>query len=138
MRSAIADTSGIVAFLDRSDLHHVWAVAVSADLRLPWLTCEAVLAESWHLLRGVRDAQGQLLGLAEDGLLSVGFSLAADLGAVRALLAKYHDVPMSLADACLVRMAEQHDDHAVFTLDADFAVYRKHGDLPIPLVTPSR
>lgn len=107
MRSAIADTSGIVAFLDRSDRHHAWAVAASADLRLPWLTCEAVLAESWHLLREVHDAQGQLLGMAEDGLLAVAFSLAADVGPVRALLAKYHDVPMSLADACLVRMAER-------------------------------
>jgi predicted nucleic acid-binding protein len=43
---------------------------------------------------------------------------------------------MSLADACIVRMAEVHDRHAVFTLDSDFSVYRKHGRTPLTLVHP--
>ncbi len=57
--------------------------------------------------------------------------------AVAALIAKYQDVPMSLADACLVRMAEVHDRHVVFTLDSDFSIYRKHGRSPIAVLVPA-
>lgn len=135
IRWAIADTGVIVAFLDQRDAHHGWAVTAARELGLPWLTCEAVLAEAWHLLRRVPSAGDQLFGLLASGALRLPFALEPEREAVRALHRKYRDVPMSLADACLVRMAELHDDHAVFTLDAHFAVYRKHGNRPIPLVT---
>jgi predicted nucleic acid-binding protein len=45
-------------------------------------------------------------------------------------------MPMSLADACIVRMAEIHDQHAVLTLDSDFTGYRKHGRSPLTIIHP--
>jgi len=49
---------------------------------------------------------------------------------------KYSDVPMSLADACLVRMTETFADPVVLTTDADFRVYRRHSRHVVPCVTP--
>lgn len=49
---------------------------------------------------------------------------------------RYADVPMSLADACLVRMSELSDDASVLTLDSDFRIYRRLGRQAIPLLTP--
>ena len=134
IRSAIADTGPLVAYLDRGEAHHDRTVARFKELEAPVLVCEAVLTEAMFLLRGSYRAQDELFGMLHSGALRLAFALAPEREAVRALRRKYADVPMSLADACLVRMAELHDRYAVFTLDADFAVYRKHGNQPIPLV----
>lgn len=136
-RWVIIDTGPLVAFLDRRETHHGWIAEQAGTLALPWLLCEAVLAESWHLLRRLPVAQDILLEMVENGLLKVEFALSDDIEAVRLLRQKYRDIPMSLADACLVRMAEKFDDHAICTLDSDFTVYRKHGRHPIPLITPA-
>ena len=56
--------------------------------------------------------------------------------ALRKLHQKRRDRPMSLADACVVRMAEIHDQYAVLTLDSDFTVYRKQGHEPLTLLFP--
>ena len=90
-----------------------------------------------YLLARYPKAQDTVLGLIEDGALSVAFRLDEHLGALRKLLQKYRDTPMSLADACIVRMSEIHDRHAVLTLDSDFLVYRKHGRSPLPLIHPA-
>ena len=137
IRWAIIDTGPLVAFLDRREAHHDWIAEQARTLALPWLLCEAVLAESWHLLRRLPSAQDALLEMVETGLLKVGFALSDDIKAVRLLRQKYRDIPMSLADACLVRMTEKFDDHAICTLDSDFTVYRKHGRQPIPLISPA-
>ena len=136
-RGVIVDTGPLVAFLDRREAHHGWMAEQARTLALPWLLREAVLAESWHLLRRLPAAQDALLEMVENGLLKMEFALSDDIEAVRLLRQKYRDIPMSLADACLVRMAEKFDDHAICTLDSDFTVYRKHGRHPIPLVTPA-
>ena len=136
-RGVIVDPGPLVAFLDRREAHHGWMAEQARTLALPWLLCEAVLAESWHLLRRLPAAQDALLEMVENGLLKMEFALSDDIEAVRLLRQKYRDIPMSLADACLVRMAEKFDDHAICTLDSDFTVYRKHGRHPIPLVTPA-
>jgi uncharacterized protein len=83
-------------------------------------------------------AQDALLQLIQNRALSVAFQLNEHLGAVRKLLLKYKDTPMSLADACIVRMSEVHDRHAVLTLDSDFMVYRKHGRASLTLIHPAR
>lgn len=134
-RSAIADTGPLVAYLDRGEASHETVTARFKELEAPVLLCEPVLTEAMFLLRRSARAQDQLFGLLESGALRLAFALEPEREAVRALHRRYADVPMSLADACLVRMAELHDDHAVFTLDAHFAVYCKHGNRPIPLVT---
>jgi uncharacterized protein len=90
-----------------------------------------------HLLRRFPEAQGALFGLLEIGALSIAFHVEEHVSALRRLHQKYRDRPMSLADACIVRMAEIHDSHAVLTLDSDFAIYRKHGRVPLALIHPA-
>jgi predicted nucleic acid-binding protein len=132
----ILDTGPLVAYFDPRQRDHAWARDQFASMAAPVLTCEAVVAEALHLLRRTPDAQDAVLELLARGTISVAFDAAGDIGAVRQLMRRYRNVPMSFADACLVRMAEQRDDHNVCTLDGDFAIYRKHGSEPIPLLSP--
>ena len=136
-RRFIADAGPLVALLSRRDHHHAWAKAAFATVKPPALTCEAVLAEAWHLLGRTSDGQAALLELIAGGTLIVEFSLMAELVPVRRLVARYRDRPMSLADACLVRLAELFDEATVITLDVDFSVYRKHGRQSIPVLAPA-
>jgi predicted nucleic acid-binding protein len=68
----------------------------------------------------------------------MGLHLDEHVDEIDRLRRKYADVPMSVADACLVRLAEQLGQCAVLTLDRDFSVYRRHGRQVIPLITPPR
>lgn len=132
----IVDAGPLVAFLSARDHHHDWVRNAFASIAPPALTCEAVLAESWHLLGGTANGQSALLELIAIGTLAVAFELKAELAPVRRLVARYRDRPMSLADACLVRLAELYDEAAVITIDRDFSVYRKHGRQAISLLSP--
>jgi len=136
IRRYIVDAGPLVAFLSARDHHHVWARNAFTAVTPPVLTCEAVLAEAWHLLRGTSAAQPALLELAATGTVVLEFALKAELAAVRKLAARYRGRPMSLADACLVRMAELYDETAVITVDRDFSVYRRHTRQIIPLLSP--
>ncbi|BCX89244.1 conserved hypothetical protein [Methylomarinovum tepidoasis] len=133
---AIVDTGPLVAFLDEDDRHHAWSVECFKQLPPPLLTCEAVIAETLHLLRAFPIACDLVYRWIENGLLLPDFSLTEEAASVRSLVQRYRNVPMSLADACLVRMAEQHPDHLIFTLDSDFRIYRKHRNRPLKLLTP--
>jgi predicted nucleic acid-binding protein len=135
-RRCIVDAGPLVAFLSARDHYHAWTKDAFATVTPPALTCEAVLAEAWHLLSGTGNGQFALLELIAMGTVVPEFALKTELAAVRRLVTRYRDRPMSLADACLVRMAELHDDAAVITVDRDFAVYRKHCRQVIPLVSP--
>lgn len=137
MQNAIVDTGPLVAWLDRDDRQHSWTALRVRDLRPPLLVCEPVLAEAMHLLARLPQAQGALLNFLENGALKIALRLDEQIIAIRTLHRKYHDIPMSLADACIVRMAELFDHHAVFTLDSDFTVYRKHGRTPLALIHPA-
>lgn len=134
---AIVDTGPLVAFFDRSERHHRWTAERVAELDAPMLVCEPVLTEALYLLGRFPKAQDALFGLLQNGALVVAFRLEEHVAALHRLLRKYRDTPMSLADACVVRMAEIHEDHSVLTLDSDFTVYRKHGRAPIPLMHPA-
>jgi predicted nucleic acid-binding protein len=79
-----------------------------------------------------------LLGLLENGALRIAFRIEEHIPALRKLHQKYRDRPMSLADACIVRMAEIHDLYAVLTLDSDFTIYRKHGQEPLSVIFPAQ
>jgi predicted nucleic acid-binding protein len=135
--AAIVDTGPLVAFFDRAEHHHRWVVDRIDELDAPLLVCEPVLAEAMFLLARYSKAQDALLGLLHNGALSVAFRIDEHVDALRKLLQKYRDTPMSLADACIVRMAEIHDRHAVLTLDSDFLIYRRHGRAPLGLIHPS-
>lgn len=135
-RWAIVDTGPLVALLDRRECHHAWAVEQVRSVAPPLLVCEPVLVEACFLLARLPEATDALFGLVENGTLRIAFHLEEHLGEIRALSVKYRDRPISLADACIVRMAELFDDHHVFTLDADFTVYRKHGRKSLALIHP--
>jgi predicted nucleic acid-binding protein len=134
---AIVDTGPLVAFFDRAERHHRWVTERVEALEAPLLVCEPVLTETIYLLARYSRAQDALLDLLQDGALSIAFRIADHVDELRRLLQKYRDTPMSLADACIVRMAEVHERHAVLTLDSDFSVYRKHGRIPLTLIHPA-
>ncbi len=136
MQTAIVDTGPLVAFFDRAERHHRWVVAQVEKLAPPLLVCEPVLAEAMYLLARFPDAQDALFGLLENGALKIAFRIEEHVTALRKLHQKYRDRPMSLADACIVRMAEIFERHAVLTLDSDFTVYRKHSHDPLALIHP--
>lgn len=138
MNGILADAGPLVAYLDRSDRDHEWAKQTFMQLTRPLLTCEAVIAEALFLLRrGGIDPDG-LLSLIRRGLVIPEFSLTKEIGAIQQLMKTYRNVPMSLADACLVRMAEIHENSKVMTLDSDFVIYRKSRRKVIPLLRPEQ
>jgi len=133
---AIVDTGPLVAFFDRAERHHHWVVERVEELEPPLLVCEPVLTEAMYLLARYPRAQDAVFELLQNGAFSVAFRIEEHISALHKLSQKYRDTPMSLADACVVRMAEIHERHAVLTLDADFSIYREHGRVPLPLIHP--
>ncbi len=134
----LIDSGPLVALLNRSEHDHPWVLAQFKELHYELQTCEAVLLESYFLVRHNPQGIVALLDLLNSGVVRVNFALDHHLAAVTALMRKYQDVPMSLADACLVRMSELHDRSRVFTLDSDFRLYRRNGRQSIPLIYPAR
>jgi predicted nucleic acid-binding protein len=132
----IVDSGPLVALLVRTDRYHGWVVDRLRELRPPFLTCEPVLAEVAHLVRRIRHGLDRFVDLLRSDLLRVDFGVMAEREAIGRLLRKYADRPMSLADACLVRISELNDGASVLTIDSDFVVYRKHGRRAIALVAP--
>ncbi|MGE5269586.1 MAG: type II toxin-antitoxin system VapC family toxin [Thiohalocapsa sp.] len=138
MRTGILlDTGPLVAYLYPRERYHRWAVEQFAALDAPFVTCEPVLTEACFLAARVRLAPARILDLLQRGLARIGFEIQEELAAIRALMQRYADVPMSLADACLVRLAER-TDLPILTLDADFSIYRAHGRRPLTLISPER
>ena len=138
MNEVIVDTGPLVALLNGRDAHHAWARDAFRSLEPPLLTCEAVITEASYLVRKLSGGPAAVLDLVTRGAIQVAFRADGELLALRTLLNKYASVPMSFADACLVRMAEMHPRAAVLTLDPDFGVYRRSGRLQIPIIAPLR
>jgi len=132
----IVDAGPLVAYFDRDAADHEWVCAQAARLEPGWLTSEAVLGEVAHLLRRARVDPDHLLDLMEKELIVVPFKIAEEIQPVRRLMRRYRDLPMSLADATLVRLAELYEACRVFTLDAHFGVYRRFERRPIPVLMP--
>jgi predicted nucleic acid-binding protein len=133
--NVLVDAGFLVALLSRRDRHHAWAAAQSDTVAPPWKTCEAALSEAFHLLEG--HGYMGLSALLRRGAVAPSFELEDQLDRVLALMQKYASVPMSLADACLVRMTETLPDPLLLTTDGDFRVYRRHGRHVVPCLTPS-
>jgi predicted nucleic acid-binding protein len=138
VKQVIVDAGPIVALLNARDEFHAWSRTTMGTIEPPMLTCEAVLAEASYLVRKLRGGSEAVLDLVTRGVIEVPFRVDGELLALRTLLARYASVPMSLADACLVRMAETRPHANVLTLDADFRVYRRSGRLAIPVIMPDR
>ena len=77
-----------------------------------------------------------ILEMVERNLIQTEFNLNIEAKSLKELITKYKNVPMSLADACLVRMAELYEGAKVLTLDSDFIVYRKNRKSVIDCITP--
>jgi len=133
-RSVLVDAGFLVAVLSRRDSHHKWAVQAASENSPPWYTCEAALSEAYHLL-GERGAPGLNAMLSRRAVVA-RFNLDDNVEAVVAFLKKYASVPMSFADACLVRMSETIADPLILTTDSDFRVYRRHSRQVVPVVCP--
>ena len=133
-RSILVDTGFIVALLSRRDRHHRWATMQARRHSPPWHTCESVLSEAFHLLG--RAGQPALSGLLRLGAVVPALDLGSELEPILILLRKYANVPMSLADACLVRMTETLADPLLLTTDSDFRVYRRHSRQVVPSAMP--
>jgi predicted nucleic acid-binding protein len=131
---AIVDASFLIALWRKNDQHHPWALQQARLHPPPWITCESALSEADHLL-------------APDGCATL--RLACRRGAIRItpvaeeafipvlnLLEKYSDVPMSVADACLVRLTEILPDPLLLTTDSHFKIYRRLGRRTIPTRMP--
>jgi len=136
-RRVLVDSGPLVAVLNRRDSHHSWAKRELANLTDPLVTCEAVLSEAFFLLSRIRNGISTLIELLHEGLVfgDSNFSFAKEPGEILRHLEHYSAVPMSFADACLVRMCEL-EDSIVFTADRDFLIYRRHRRQPIPLISP--
>jgi uncharacterized protein len=124
VNAVLLDTGVIVALLDRDEHHHKACVSALRDVAAPLVTCEAVLAESCYLLRSLPGASDRVLENVERGTFRIPLQLEGSTRGVRALMKRYATVPMSLADACLVHLADTLDTGRILTLDRDFNVYR--------------
>ncbi len=136
MNDNIIDTGVIIAYLNRKDTYHNWAVENLKKLLPPLITCEAVIAETSFLLRKFNKGNHLLFQLIKDHLLEIRFSLQEQSEKISFLLKQYSDVPISLADACLVRMSEIYVNSKIITIDSDFNIYRKNKNKIIPLIIP--
>ena len=132
----LLDTGPLVSFLASGLEHHEWATEEWKQLRPPLVTCEPVLTEATFLLKREGCDADPLFALLDRGVIRIGLSIQEQQADLRALMRRYRNRLMSLADACLVRLSEIHAAAEVLTLDSDFRIYRRHGNKVIPLRTP--
>ena len=129
----IADTGFLVAFANRNDRFHEWAVRVAETVTEPLLTCEAVLAETAFHLESV----AVVLAMVREGLITRAFDCRDHLVQLGVLADRYASRKPDLADLCLIRMSELFPRHSVVTVDRSaFRVYRRNKREAIPLVCP--
>lgn len=135
-KTYLIDTGPIVAAINKRDKWHSWAEEAMERLPATLYTCEAVISEAYFLLKRTNGGREALLGMLSDGLIQIPWQLSNEIEAVRDLLLRYKS-RMALADACLVRMAEQFPESIVFTTDRkDFVIYRMNRKQPIPTLMP--
>ena len=134
MKPALLDTGVIVALLDRSEKFHQACADAVHQILAPLITCEAVIAESCYLLRSLPGAQEAVLENVAAGIFQIPFQLSRDAPGVKQVLRKYRDHKIDLADACLIRLADELETPNILTLDKDFAIYRWRKNKPFRLL----
>jgi len=133
-KAIILDTGALIAFLMPKDKFHSWAVSQFSQINSPVLTAEAVITEACFLAQRIHNGQETILNLIKQGHINLSFSLDQEIEAIDKLMQRYSSVPMSLADACLVRMSEIYEDSLILTLDSDFKIYRKQRNQTISII----
>ncbi len=136
MSRVLLDTGPLVALFSTREASHAWVLENFSVWTEPCVTCEPVLTEAFHLLAKVHGGCASLRTALRERLIILDFDLRAELPSVLQLMESYEGIPMSLADACLVRMAELSGNTPVFTLDQDFRIYRKNRTGAIALIAP--
>lgn len=134
-RVTLLDTGPLVAFLSAGDQHHPWAADAFDALTGRLISCEAVVSEASFVLARDRHRRSVVLELAERMGVELQ-PLGPELRTLRQLMDKYATVPMSFADACLVRLADLHPSAVVMTCDADFRTYRRSNRRVINTLMP--
>lgn len=137
MTSVIVDTGPLVALLNRRERHHAWAAKIMDTIEPPIFTCDPVLSEACFLLQDMDGGPDAVMELVARGIVRSDFRVMAEVESVRALMKKFATVPMSLADACVVRMTELDQKSVVLTLDSDFKVYRRNKRQVVPTLMPN-
>lgn len=135
-QNILLDTGPLVAFLKKDEHYHQWALEQWQAIEPPLITCESVITESCFLMRRVHGGRDAVLNLLKQQIVQVPFDIDDEIDSIRQLLSRYESVPMSLADGCLVRMAELYSASKIMTLDSDFRVYRKNRNQIISLIQP--
>lgn len=136
-RGALLDAGPLVAYLAEDEQHHAWVTHQFTRIEGALITCEAVVSEAWFLLQKWLRHLARLRAMLADGVFDLSFHLGDEAAAIAGLMGRYHDVPMSLADACLVRLSELHPRLPLLTPDSDFYVYRRQGRQLIPVISPA-
>ena len=124
MKPVLLDTGVIVALLDRSEEFHQACAKAVRGLEAPLITCEAVIAESCYLLRNLPGAPEAVIENVAAGIFQISFQLSPQAAGVKQVLRKYRDRGIDLADACLIRLADEFGTADILTLDKDFQIYR--------------
>jgi predicted nucleic acid-binding protein len=132
----LLDTGPLVSYLVNGSQHNRWAIEQWKVMRPPLLTCEPVLTETAFLLEREGYDPGEIFPFFDSGTIRIALNIQDEYADLRALMHRYRNRPMSLADACLVRLSELHPDSEVLTLDSDFKIYRRYGNRVIPTRMP--
>ncbi|MBW4429471.1 MAG: PIN domain-containing protein [Nostoc desertorum CM1-VF14] len=132
----IIDTGPLVAFINRREHLHAWVINTLATIEQPLLTCEPVIVETCFLLRNIYGGQDTVISLLDEGKILISMCLSEEAAVIKELLRQYQSVPMSLADACLVRMTQLYPDSELLTFDSDFRIYRKNRNQLISVIMP--
>jgi uncharacterized protein len=138
MTRIVIDTGPLVAYFNGRDKWHKWVVEQMQSFTAPLLTCEPVLTEACFLIHRAGGRAADLIRKVNHGVLEIAMGLSTESETIETLLKRYEDTPMSLADACLVRISERIPDCRLFTLDSDFEHYRRNGRQLIPLLKPNQ
>ena len=133
----LLDAAPLVAFFSKRDANHRWAKEQINRQTASMLTCEAVLSEACFLTERILGNSDVVMEFVQKGAVKIGFNLKDEIGDIRTLMIRYANVPMSLADACLVRMSELYPNSTVLTADSDFNIYRRHTRQIIPVMMPA-
>jgi predicted nucleic acid-binding protein len=136
VKTIVVDTGPLVALVNPKDTHHSWAKQTFSIPGAHFLTCEAVLAESFHLLDPVANGRSTLIQLCQLQFFQTAFRFEQEQTEILRLLKKYEDIRMDFADACLVRISDTVPDSVVWTIDSDFKIYRRSDRRVIPVLAP--
>jgi predicted nucleic acid-binding protein len=136
VKPVLLDTSVIVGLLDRSERHHSGCAKAVRELDVPLITCEAAIAESCYLLRNLPGAAEAVIENVAAGIFQVPFQISREAAGVKQVLRKYRDRKIDLADACLIRLADEFETGDILTLDKDFSIYRWSKNKPFRMLLP--